>query len=88
MADLDVKQLAMMKQEFIKSDFGTIAAEQINAMIGRHLADAQKPDLEPWQKAYHVERAGAIQEVITWFTADVALLEAGGFKDEEEEQQE
>lgn len=85
MSELDVKQLAMMKQEFIKSAFGEKAAEEINAMVGRHLAAAQKPGLRPWQKAYAVERAAAIQEVITWFTSDVALLEAGYFKDEEEQ---
>ncbi len=85
MADLDPKQLAMMKREFLESPFGKIAAVQINELISQNFQKAQKPDIEPWKKAYLVERAAGIQDVITWFTADVAFLEAGGFKEEEKE---
>lgn len=82
--DADVKALAHMKKEFLESPFGKIAAEKINELYGQHHQAAEKIDLKPWQKAYHSERAAGINEVISFFTTDVALLDAGYFNEEKE----
>jgi hypothetical protein len=82
---MDVKQLAMLKRDFLESDFGKIAAQEINNLLQLHYQNAQGDDLEPWKKAYHIERAAGIQEVITWFTADISALEAGMFNEEKDE---
>lgn len=81
----DLKALAYMKKEFLESPFGKIAAEKINELYGQHHQEAEKFGLEPWQKAYHSERAAGINEVISFFTTDVALLESGYFSEETEE---
>lgn len=81
---VDVKALAHMKKEFLDSPFGKIAAEKINELYGSHHQAAEKMDLEPWQKAYHSERAAGINEVISFFTTDVVLLDQGSFNEEEE----
>jgi hypothetical protein len=75
----DVKELAIQKQAFLNSDFGQKVSEAITLMHGQHHQKAEDEKLEPWRKAYHTERAAGIAEVISWFTADVALLEQGYF---------
>jgi len=79
----EVKEFAIQKKAFLESEFGQKAAEAINALYSQHHQKAEDITLEPWRKASHCDRAAAINEVISFFTTDVALLEAGYFDKKE-----
>lgn len=81
-----LRELAIKKQAFLKSEFGQIAAAAISELQGNHLTMAQDEKLEPWRKAYHTERAAGIAEVINFFVNDVQWLEAGYFAEKEGKQ--
>lgn len=84
MSEYSLKEIAIMKKEFLNSEFGKYAAGKINELYGQHHSKAELFDLEPWKKAAHADRAAGVAEVISFFTSDVDLLEGGYFNKPEE----
>lgn len=82
MSDLSLKQIALMKQEFLRSDFGKFAAERITEIHGQLHQQAESATTME-QKASLVDQAAGVTRVIQFFTADVASLEAGLLAEEE-----
>lgn len=78
MNKLSLKQVAMMKKEFLSSTFGQYAAEKINELYG-DLHGRAEDAVTAEQKATYVDRAAGIKTVIQFFTADIELLDQGYF---------
>lgn len=82
MSQLSIKQIALMKQDFLKSDFGKFTAERITEIHGELHQQAENATTTE-QKATLVDQAAGVTKVIQFFTADVAALEAGLLSEEE-----
>lgn len=83
MSDLTLKQVAEMKKVFLESEFGKYAAQKITEIHGGFHEDAEGAATSEL-KATYVDRAYGVNQVIRFFTADVALLNQGYFDEKKE----
>lgn len=83
MSEHTLKEIAEMKQAFLKSEFGQLVAQKITEIHGGFHEDAEKAATME-QKASLIDKAAGVNEVIRFFTSDVALLEQGYFEENKE----
>ncbi|HJQ07988.1 MAG TPA: hypothetical protein VJ836_00740 [Candidatus Saccharimonadales bacterium] len=87
MSELTLKQVAEMKKEFLDSEFGKLCAQKITEIHG-HLHELAEDAATNDLKVTYIDRAYGVNQVIRFFTADVALLEQGYFNEKEKEEAE
>ena len=80
-----LRQIAEMKKEFVNSAFGKFAAMRINEIYGDLHGRAESAESAERQARY-VNQAAGVNLIISFFTADVELLEQGYFNEKEGEQ--
>jgi hypothetical protein len=78
MTEYTLKQVAEMKKAFIESDFGKFVAQKITEIHGDLHQKAENAATNA-EKVTCIDKAAGVNEVIRFFTADVALLDQGYF---------